>query len=136
MRVKGIRGELYFHVIGRIDRKLYHSDGRTVVPGKELKAGGYNKKTSRGKARRVPVLCGFGMHASKEFSHAASFVFPFCGTWICIVRLWGNVKNKNYKSAGMRRKVVAMRQCDGTIRASESSQTVYNWVMANPWSPE
>lgn len=133
MRIKGVRGELYFHVL-QPDRTLKYGDGRIVEPGSEMKAK--SQKNSKGKPRKVPMECQFGMHGC---AHAASFPLKgfFEGYWICIVRLWGNVRTFSDKSAGMRRKVVAMRQIgNGHYPPSKwgsSDQAIYDWVMADPY---
>lgn len=133
MRIDGVRGELYFHVL-QPDRTLKYGDGRIVEPGSELKAK--SQLNSKGKPRKVPMECQFGMHGCTT---AASYALePFWGyNWICIVRLWGNVRTFNDKSAALRRKVVAMRQIgvDGEYPPSKYSddQAIYDWVMAKPY---
>lgn len=131
MRVKGVRGELYFHILDS-DRKLKYGDGREVVPGKELKMPGSDKLK--------PVLCIIGMHASKEIVCARQYMRPRPGTWICIVRLNTNLIHDRDKSVGARRTVVAMRQIR-TWRQADSytfwnSKCAYKWVMAKPWNPD
>lgn len=133
MKIKGVRGELYFHVL-QPSRKLKYGDERVVEPGSELKAK--TQRTSKGTIRKVPMECQFGMHGCIT---AASFALEgfYGGCWLCIVRLWGNVRTFGDKSAALRRKVVAMRQigANGEYPPSRwnGDEEVYNWVMAKPY---
>lgn len=135
MRVKGIRGELYFHVLDG-NRKLRFGDDRIVEPGSEMKAK--TQLTAKGTPRILPRECQFGMHGCKDVGSSALSNFEL-HKWVCVVRLWGNVRTFYNKSAGLRRKVVAMRQIESYIDFPQrwgSNQDVYDWVMAEPWSPE
>ena len=133
MRIKGVRGELYFHVL-EPSRTLRYGDGRIVEPGSELKAK--SQLNSKGKPRKVPMECQFGMHGCIT---AASYPLEgfWSRNWICIVRLWGNVRTFNDKSAALRRKVVAMRQIgvNGEYPPNkwDGDQAIYDWVMAKPY---
>ena len=135
MKVKGVRGELYFHVVNE-DRRLGHGDNRLVVPGKELKA-----RASRnwdGNLRLEPVECKHGMHGCKSINSYE--MFRLCPRWwLCIVRLRCNVRRFGFKSAGMRREVVAMRQYNPKegppcgVKKFKNNTEAYNWVMEHPW---
>ena len=132
MRIKGVRGKLYFHVL-RPNRKLLYGDGRVVEPGSELKAK--SQLNSKGKPRKVPYECQFGMHGCIT---AASYSLDgfLEGNWICIVRLWDNVRTFRDKSAGLRRKVVAMRRIgNGYYPPSKwgGDRAIYDWVMEAPY---
>lgn len=133
MKIKGVRGELYFHVLGP-DRKLRYGDGRVVEPGSELKAK--TKYTTKNTPRKIPMECKFGMHGCTTAASPALEGF-WTDYWVCIVRLWGNVRTFGNKSAALRRKVVAMRQVgvDGEYPPSRwnGDEEVYNWVMAKPY---
>lgn len=132
MRVKDVRGELYFHVLYP-NRKLRFGDNRLVEPGSELKAKA--QRTRKGTTRKVPRRCEFGMHGCITAASCSLEGF-WIGYWVCIVRLWGNVRTFNDKSAALRRKVVAMRQVGpGHYPPSkwDSDQAIYDWVMANPY---
>ena len=130
MRVKGVRGELYFHILDS-DRKLKYGDGREVVPGKELKMPGSD--------HFFPIMCFKGMHASKGIRGARTYAIIVPGSWVCIVRLNTNVINHYDKSVASRRTVVAMRQVKTRRHANSyifwSSELTYKWVMAKPWDP-
>lgn len=130
MRVKGVRGELYFHIL-ESDRKLQYGDRREVVPGKELKMPGSD--------RLKPVLCERGMHASKEINDARQYSYIKPEKWVCIVRLNTNVIHDFDKSVAKRRIVVAMRQIKTWIQEDSgtfwNSDLAYKWVMAKPWNP-
>lgn len=133
MRINGVKGELYFHVL-QPDRKLQFGDGRVVEPGSDLKAK--TQLNTKGKPRKVPMKCQFGMHGC--ITAASCELHPFfCENWICIVRLWGNVRTFNDKSAALRRKVVAMRQIGVgggyPPRRWGGDQAIYDWVMAKPY---
>jgi len=111
-----------------------YDDGRVVEPGSELKAK--TQYTTKGTPRKVPVECQFGMHGCITSASYALDLF-FTDNWVCIVRLWGNVRTFNDKSAALRRKVVAMRQigANGEYPPSRwnGDEEVYNWVMAKPY---
>lgn len=133
MKIKGVRGELYFHIL-QPDRKLRYGDNRVVEPGVELKAK--SQRTSKGTPRKVPMKCKFGMHGyTTAASYARGAFLDY--RWICIVRLWGNVRTFGDKSAALRRKVVAMRQVgvDGEYPPNVwgGDKGIYNWVMAKPY---
>lgn len=133
MKIDGVKGELYFHIL-KSSRRLRYGDSRVVVPGKELKA----KKTYRYDCA-TPELCCFGMHASKSLGEASDYMSIYIGNWICIVRVNDHVVYGEDKLAGLRRKVVAMRQvktansANYLYRIAHDGQRVYDWVMANPW---
>lgn len=133
MKIDGVKGELYFHIL-KSSRRLRYGDDREVVPGKELKA----KKTNR-YDYATPELCCFGMHASKSLGAASYYMSIYIGNWICIVRVNDHVVYGEDKLAGLRRKVVAMRQVktansrDHLYRIYRNNKRVYDWVMANPW---
>lgn len=133
MKIDGVKGELYFHIL-KSSRRLRYGDGREVVPGKELKA----KKTYRWDWA-TPELCYFGMHASKSLGEASDYMSIHIGAWICIVRVNDHVVYGENKLVGLRRKVVAMRQVktanslDHLYRICRNNKRVYDWVMANPW---
>lgn len=133
MKIKGVRGELYFHIL-QPDRKLQFGDNRVVEPGSELKAK--VQYTAKGAPRKVPAECQFGMHGCANVSSYELYAFHR-DCWICIVRLWGNVRNFGDKSAALRRKVVAMRQVgvDGEYPPNVwgGDKGIYNWVMAKPY---
>ena len=133
MKIKGVRGELYFHVL-QPNRRLRYGDGRVVEPGSELKAK--TQYTTKGTPRKIPMECQFGMHGCTTAASSALEGF-WTGYWICIVRLWGNVRTFGDKSAALRRKVVAMRQIgeDGDYPPARwyGDEEVYNWVMAKPY---
>jgi len=133
MRIKGVRGELYFHVL-QPSRRLRYGDDRVVEPGSELKAK--TQHTTKGTPRKVPIECQFGMHGCST-STSSSLPSFYINDWICIVRLWGNVRTFGGKSAALRRKVVAMRQVgvdgDRHTLMSYSDQEIYDWVMAKPY---
>lgn len=133
MKIKGVRGELYFHVL-QPNRRLRYGDGRIVKPGSELKAK--TQYTTKDTPRKVPMECQFGMHGCTSAASLSLGGF-FGDSWICIVRLWGNVRTFNDKSAALRRKVVAMRQigANGEYPPSrwDGDEGVYNWVMAKPY---
>lgn len=133
MKIKGVRGELYFHVL-RHNRRLRYGDGRVVEPGSELKAK--TQYTTNGTPLKIPIECQFGMHGCTTAASSALAGF-FPDDWICIVRLWGNVRTFGNKSAALRRKVVAMRQIgeDGSYPPArwDGDREVYNWVMAKPY---
>ena len=133
MKIKGVRGELYFHIL-QPDRKLRYGDNRVVEPGVELKAK--SQRTSKGTPRKVPMKCKFGMHGCTTAASPELAEF-WTDYWICIVRLWGNVRTFGDKSAALRRKVVAMRQIggDGNYPPARwgGDGEVYIWVMAKPY---
>jgi len=133
MRINGVKGELYFHVL-QPNRKLLYGDGRVVEPGSELKAK--TQLNTKGKPRKVPMECQFGMHGCITAVSYALCQF-LSRRWICIVRLWGNVRTFGDKSAALRRKVVAMRQIgvDGEYPPNrwDGDQAIYDWVMAKPY---
>lgn len=154
MKLKGYRGEFYFHVLSS-DRKLGYGDGRIVVPGKELKA----KKTSRQLACGIragivpdePIQCKYGMHGCSTARKLKKCARLDVGKWICLVRLNTRLKHFRNKHAALRRKVVFMRQVDDDFYsqlsppcsmdwrgwpAKYSSRAIAKWIMEKPWTPE
>jgi len=82
------------------------------------------------------MKCQFGMHGcTTATSPELAGFWP--DNWVCIVRLWGNVRTFGNKSAALRRKVVAMRQIgvDGEHQPCRwyGDEEIYNWVMAKPY---
>jgi len=130
MRVPGIRGELYFHILAR-DRRLHYGDNRLVEVGKELKA----RKMDPWYHQPYPVLCSFGMHGSARFIDAVGYRFPERGYWVCVVRIWGHLDIGNDKVCGDRRRVIAMRQVENNkeirflTHEDTTDRMVYEWVM-------
>lgn len=132
MRIEGVRGELYFHVL-QPDRKLQFGDNRVVEPGSELKAK--VQYTAKGAPRKVPAECQFGMHGCKRADSPDLFCHAI-GCWVCVVRLWGNVQHFGNKSAALRRKVIAMRQVASHHDYPpmwNGDRSIYDWVMAKPY---
>lgn len=132
--------KLHFHILDS-DRALRYGDYRKVMPGKELKAKSAN---GWGCANKYPIMCKYGMHASKHIQDADGYRGLHNDSWVCLVRLWGNVQHGIDKSVGMRRKVVAMRQIkNGDMKKIIKGGKFYDkwdynycfmeWVLANPW---
>lgn len=135
-RIKGVRGEVYFHVL-EPDRKLLFLDQRLVEIGRELKASREAHREWFGsRASDEPELCVFGMHACRESRDILWWYGTTClGFWLCSVRLWGNVIHGDHKSVGMRRKVIAMRQIqkedmEGLGEILQDSNATYQWILA------
>lgn len=148
MKIKPFNGEVYFHVLGSTRRLM---DGRIVKPGHTYHATKpdplyYVDRTLLWKNNQ-PTLCAWGMHASEGLFYDVD-----CSSWICLVRLWGNVTHSPSKSVAQRRKVIAMRQwnrdewastyfginwhvcSDGfTLYSGGNLQKVADWVLAKPY---
>ena len=141
MKLKGYRGEIYFHILCP-NRRLTYGDERLVEPGRELKARKVGQFPSKSKR---PVLCEYGMHACKDFNDTLRYRSASEGSWICLVRLNTEVIHDKNKSVALRRKVVAMRKFGDlfndeytTIDLTWMSNKIANdivssWILAKPY---
>lgn len=148
MKIKPFNGEVYFHVLSST-RSLM--DGRVVEPGHTYHATKPNPRYFPASIpmwkENKPTLCFWGMHASEGLFYDVN-----CSSWICLVRLWDNVKHSPSKSVAQRRKVIAMRQwnkecwvstyfglnwhvcSDGFALFNDGDlQKVADWVLAKPY---
>lgn len=139
MKLKGYRGELYFHVV-EDDRRLGFGDGRLVEPGVELKAKDEQKRIgNRLRSRKVPVECSFGMHGCSNWQDLRDNIFPSHGRWVCLVRLNTRLRNFSTRHAALRRKVVAMRRVgysfaySGFLSRDARSEDVAQWILEKPY---
>lgn len=139
MKLKGYRGELYFHVV-EDNRRLGFGDGRLVEPGVELRAKDRKKRIgNRLRSRKVPVECSFGMHGCSNWQDLRDNIFPSHGKWVCLVRLNTKVRKFDTKHAALRRKVVAMRMVDNSFFScgfdswNVRSEDVAQWILEKPY---
>lgn len=139
MKLRGRKGEFYFHTLGPLGR-LSHGDGRTPKVGEWLKARRM-VENSWGHYRNYgmvtqPEECEPGMHACKQFAGTRIWGYPHEGMFLCVVQLKGKVRHfENHKSVALERKIVAKRRVGVAITWAEvqglRSEDVARWVM-NP----
>lgn len=117
MKLNGRRGEVYFHILQNENCTLRYQDNRKVEVGKVLKAskrahsktwGTYTDKEFYNK----PMMCQYGMHASKNIWDAMKYVAPASERYVCLVRLHDKVEHGDDKSVALRRECIAMRQVE------------------------
>lgn len=142
MEHPAFRGQVYVHVLPA-NRTL--RDGRIPEIGQELKASikyankwGLSPNSVRATENyTVPQPCSFGMHAHNDpntwyWWHRS---VPQRGRWICIVRLFGGVRQESQKAVGLRRKIIAMRQMPLNMiwkKKLVDPMAAIDWVLEKP----
>lgn len=132
MKIPGIDGEVYFHVLAP-SRRLGYGDGRWVRKGRWIHA-----RKVFGSKVNFPEMCSPGMHACSTVSSLNKMAPYGSRTNFCLVQLRGSVFGDfSGKWVAKERKVLFLRKDREGVRwsiygcKSITAMALANWIM-NP----